>query len=60
MKHLFPPYDKSHIMDTRNHEQFKVFKAHTNRLQEGPIIYMLKLLNTEVRRISEQDTIWKT
>ena len=49
MKHLFPPNDKSHIMDTRNHEHFKVFKAHTNRLQESPIIYMQKLLNTEVK-----------
>ena len=40
MKHLFPPNDKCHIMKTRNQEQFKVFKANTNRLQKSPIIYM--------------------
>ena len=55
MKHLFPPNDKSHIIKTRNHEQFKVFKANTNRLQKSPMIYMQTSLNTAVRRISEED-----
>ena len=60
MKHLFPPNDKYHMMETRKYEHFKVFKANTNRLQESPIIYMQNLLNAEVKRTLEQDDIWKT
>ena len=60
LKHLFPPNDKYHLMETRKHEHFKVFKANINRLQESPIIYMQTLLNAEVKRSLEHDNIWKT
>ena len=59
MIHLFPPNDGTHIMETRNHEHFEVFKANTNRLQDSPIISMLTLSNAEVRRKSEQDDFWR-
>ena len=60
MKHLFPPNDGTHIMETRIHEHFEIFKANTSRLQNSPIIYMQTLLNAEVRRKSGQDDFWRT
>ena len=58
MKQLFPPNKGDHIMKIRNHEHFEVFRAHTTRLQESPIIYMQHLLNAEIKRKIDQDKIW--
>ena len=43
--HFFPLNQKSHQMNTRNVEKFKVQYAHTERLKNSAIIYMQKLLN---------------
>ena len=43
--HFFPLNQKSHQMNTRNFEKFKVHYAHTERLKNSAIIYMQKLLN---------------
>ena len=45
-------------METRDMEHFKVFHANTERLKNGPIIYMQNLLNTEVRRRIQQNEKW--
>ena len=37
-------------MDLRDYEPFHVFKSNTERMQQSPIIYMNKLLNTETKR----------
>ena len=58
MKYLFPPNNKVHLMETRDMEHFKVFHANTERLKNGPIIYMQNLLNTEVRRRIQQNEKW--
>ena len=58
MKELFPANKGNHVMNTRNHEHFEVFRANTARLQESPIIYMQNLLNTEIKRKIDQDQIW--
>ena len=44
-KHLFPLNSKSHIMNTRNAEKFKVYDAKTERLKSSAIIFMQNLLN---------------
>ena len=46
-KHLFPLNPKSHQMDTRNIEKFKVFTAHTERLKKSAIIHMQNKLNED-------------
>ena len=58
MKHLFPPNIKIHTMGLRQHEPFHVFKANTKRMQQSPIIYMQKLLNTEARSKLDNDKLW--
>ena len=45
VKHMFPENGKSHEMNTRNAEKFKVQFANTERLKKSPIIYMQNLLN---------------
>ena len=44
-KHMFPLNEKTHNMDLRKHEKFKVNHANTDRLRRSPIIYMQHLLN---------------
>ena len=46
-KHLFPLNPKSHKMDTRKVEKFKVFKANTERLKESSIIHIQNKLNED-------------
>ena len=58
IKYLFPPNNGIHTMMTRNHEHFQVMHAHTNRLQESPVIYMQNQLNIEIQRKKEFDKIW--
>jgi hypothetical protein len=45
MKHMFPLNDKTHSMDTRNDEKYKVQFANTDRLKNSAIVYMQNLLN---------------
>ena len=45
MKKMFPVSEKSHKMNTRNPEKFKVQFTHNERLKKSPIIYMQNLLN---------------
>ena len=42
---MFPENIKSHKMDTRVKEKFKVDFAHTQRFKNSAIIYMQNLLN---------------
>ena len=44
LKHMFPLNVKSHIMDTRKDEKYKVQIANTERLKNSAIIYMQNLL----------------
>ena len=44
-KHVFPRNLKSHNMNTRNPESFKVSQAFTERYMKSSVIYMQKLLN---------------
>ena len=46
-KHFFPLNQKSHQMNTRNVEKFKVQHAHTDRLKKSTIIYMQNILNED-------------
>jgi hypothetical protein len=46
-QHMFPKDIKSHDMNTRKEEKYNVQFANTERLQNSPIIYMQKLLNTD-------------
>ena len=39
--------DGKHLMETRNDEQFQVFKAHTERYRNSPILSMQRLLNRD-------------
>jgi hypothetical protein len=43
--HMFPRNEKTHIMETRKPENFKVQHANTERLRKSSIIYMQHLLN---------------
>jgi hypothetical protein len=45
LRHMFPLQKKTHIMETRKQEQFKVQHAKTDRLKNSAIIYMQNLLN---------------
>ena len=45
VKHMFPINEKSHDMQTRHEDKYKVQFANTGRLQKSSIIYMHKLLN---------------
>ena len=45
LKDLFPLNDKQHKMQTRNNEKYEVMFANTNRLKDGSIITMQKMLN---------------
>ena len=44
---LFPLNNKKHRMNDRKQETYKVNFANTNRLKNGSIIAMQKLLNEE-------------
>ena len=54
----FPPNNKNHKMKTRKAEHFEVFHAHTERLKNNPIIYMLNQLKKEVEKKIEERKIW--
>ena len=45
MKKMFPLNEKTHKMETRNPEKYRVQHAFTERLKSSPIIYMQNLLN---------------
>ena len=47
LRDLFPIKKKTHTMQTRNTEQFKVNHANTNRYANSPIPTMQKLLNEQ-------------
>ena len=47
LKDLFPLNDKQHKMKTRNNDKYEVMFANTNRLKDGSIITMQKMLNDE-------------
>ena len=42
---LFPIRTKQHTMTTRRNEKYKVFKAHTERYRNSPILTMQRLMN---------------
>ena len=58
IKSFFPPNNRTHPMDIRNHEHYQVDFAHTQRLKDSPILYMQNNLNNEVRRRRELTNIW--
>ena len=41
---LFPPNDRIHIMQPREHEHYNVCFARTNRFKGSPVIFMLNIL----------------
>ena len=45
--HFFPLNQKSHQLNTRNVEKFKVQHAHTDRLKKSAIIHMQNILNED-------------
>ena len=45
LKHMFPLNVKSHTMETRKDEKYKVQFANTERLKNSAVIYMQNLLN---------------
>ena len=45
LRELFPLRRKQHTMDTRRKEKFQVFRAHTERYKNSPILTMQRLLN---------------
>ena len=45
LRDLFPKRSKEHTMRTRRNEKYKVFKAHTDRYKNSPIVSMQRLLN---------------
>ena len=47
METYFEENLKSHMMQTRDPESYKVTFAHTQRLKNSPVIYMQGLLNQE-------------
>ena len=56
-KNMFPLNQKSHNMQTRFTEKYKVQHAHTERLKSSSIIYMQHLLNEhEVQNIGHIET----
>ena len=58
MKSLFPPNYRTHSMKPRGQDHFKVDFALTERLRNGPIIFMQNILNTEVKRRQDQNKLW--
>ena len=42
---MFPLNDKTHVMNTRQSDKFKVQHANNDRLKKSGIIYMQNLLN---------------
>ena len=44
---MFPLNEKTHQMDTRKMEKFKVQHAHTDRLKNFALIHMQNLLNEQ-------------
>ena len=44
---MFPLNEKTHQMDTRKMEKFKVQHAHTDRLKIFALIHMQNLLNEQ-------------
>ena len=44
-KHMFPLNNKTHSMETRETEKFKVQHALTDRLKDSSVIFMQNLLN---------------
>ena len=51
MKKLFPLSNKSHLMNTRLTEKFKVQHAKTERLRKSAVTYMQNLLNEDSKKI---------
>ena len=47
LKHMFPLNVKSHKMETRKNEKYKIQYANTERFRKSPIIYMQHLLNQD-------------
>ena len=45
LRDLFPIRTKQHTMTTCRNEKYKVFKAHTERYKNSPILTMQRLLN---------------
>ena len=45
LRKYFPLRKKQHNMKTRNNEKYQVFKAHTERYRNSPILSMQRLLN---------------
>jgi hypothetical protein len=45
LREFFSLRKKKHMMNTRKHEKYKVFKANTERYRNSPIISMQRLLN---------------
>ena len=45
IRDLFPVRKKSHIMNTRRPEKYIVQHAHTERLNNSPILTMQRILN---------------
>ena len=58
MKNLFPPNNRTHIMNPRQYEHFQVLKANTERMNQSPIITMQRLLNENIKKKMEIDSIW--
>ena len=58
MKNLFPHNQSSHTINTRDREHFEVFYANSNRFKDSPIIYMLNLLNNEIKRRQQEAQMW--
>ena len=52
LKKLFPIATKSHKMDTRSKEKFKVNHARSERYRKSSIPYMQNLLNQEAKKVS--------
>ena len=44
---LFPMRRENHQMATRHKQKFKVFKAHTERFKNSPILTMQRMLNKQ-------------
>ena len=44
-KHMFPLNDKTHVMNTRQSDKFKVQHANNDRLKKSGIMFMQNLLN---------------
>ena len=47
LREYFPLRKKQHLMETRNDEKYHVFKAHTERYRNSPILSMQRLLNRD-------------